>query len=30
MLRLILIVLSSPARWAILKGIIFAIWYKGN
>ena len=30
MLRFIRIVLASPARWAILKGIIFAIWQKGN
>ncbi len=30
MLRFIRIVLASPARWAILKGIIFAVWQKGN
>jgi hypothetical protein len=30
MFRLLLIVLASPARWALIKGIIFAVWYKGN
>jgi hypothetical protein len=30
MLRLFIIILGSPERWAILKGIIFAIWNKGK
>jgi hypothetical protein len=30
MFRLMLIVFASPARWALLKGIIFAVWQKSQ